>query len=320
MCRAFVIIGTVFTALAVWTLAAAIRPLRLLADLRNPVTHDPRCSVDVNGVRRSYLLHVPPLAGANAHAPLVLVFHGGGGHDWNMPGFTHFDDLADRQGFFVAYPDSTNTHWNDGRGESDADDVGFVRALIAHVAHSHPIDSRRIYATGISNGGFFSNRLACDLTDQIAAIVSIAAPMPKPLDSTCQPSRPISVMYIQGTDDPLVPINGGKVGFASGRGRGENISLDASARFWCKVDRISSPPEIANIPDVINDGTHVQRKTWVNGADHTEVIVYTIDGGGHAWPGAAQYLPKRIVGKASQNLDATRTIWNFFKTKSMPKN
>lgn len=320
MRRACVTIATVFAALALGVIAIAIHPVRLLANLRESATHDERHSVMVSGVQRNYLLHVPTPVSPNNPAPLVLVFHGGGGHDWNMPGFTHFDDLADAQGFFVAYPDSTNRHWNDGRGESDADDVAFTRALIDDVEHSHTIDSRRVYATGISNGGFFSNRLACELTDKIAAIVSIAAPMPKPLDETCKPSRPISVMYIQGTEDPLVPIDGGKVGFANGQGRGENISLDASARFWCKVDKISAPPEITNIPDLINDGTHVQRKVWTNGADHTEVVVYVIDGGGHTWPGAAQYLPKLIVGKASQNLDATRTIWNFFKTRSLPGN
>lgn len=320
MRRPFVIVATLFAALAFGMIAVAIRPVRLLANLRESATRDERRSVMVAGVERNYLLHVPTPTSPRNPAPLVLVFHGGGGHDWNMPGFTHFDELADAQGFFVAYPDSTNRHWNDGRGESDADDVAFTRALIADVERSHPIDPRRVYATGISNGGFFSNRLACDLADKIAAIVSIAAPMPKPLDATCKPSRPISVMYIQGTEDPLVPIDGGKVGFANGQRRGENISLDASARFWCRVDKISSPPEITNVPDLINDGTHVQRRVWSNGEDRTEIVVYIIEGGGHTWPGAAQYLPKLIVGKASQNLDATRTIWNFFKTNSLPEN
>lgn len=317
--RNVAVILLVFLAIAALGMAAlAGRLLRLRASLRNSATGDEKHSINVDGLTRNYLLHVPDDLPQGKPAPLVLVFHGGGGHDWNMPGFTHFDDLADQEHFIVAYPDAVNRNWNDSRGMATADDVGFTRALIANISRAHSIDAHRVYATGISNGGFFSNRLACDLSDRIAAVASVAATMPKPLVAECKPSRPISVLYIQGTEDPLVPINGGTVGFVHGRSRGENISLADSATFWRENDRMTSASEMKYLPDRFNDGTHVRREIWTGGKDDTEVDVYTIEGGGHTWPGGPQYLPKVIVGKASQNLNATRTIWEFFQGQELP--
>ncbi|HXQ25430.1 MAG TPA: alpha/beta fold hydrolase [Candidatus Acidoferrales bacterium] len=318
MRKAALIIAIIIAIPLLGVVTIAGRALSLRASLRQAAAADEKHSIVVDGATRHYLLHVPKNLPSKDPVPLVLVFHGGGGHDWNMPGFTHFDELADDEGFLVAYPDSFNKNWNDTRGLSPSDDVGFIRALIDEVSRSHPVDPHRIYATGISNGGFFSNRLACDLTDKIAAIASVAATMPQSLVPACKPSRPISVLYMHGTNDPLVPINGGKIGFQAGRARGDNISLADAAQFWRAQDRISSPPVRTELPDRFNDGTHVHRDIWTGGADDTEVAVYTIEGGGHTWPGGPQYLPIIIVGKASQNLNATRTIWEFFQSQALP--
>jgi len=134
----------------------------------------------------------------------------------------------------------------------------------------------------------------------------------------CKPSRPISVLYMQRTKDPLVPINGGKIGFVRGRSRGLCISLDEAAKFWRVHDATSSEPAVEKLPDRVDDGTHVHRQAWAGGKDDTEVVVYAIEGGGHAWPGGPQYLPAWLVGKASQILDATRTIWEFLRQRSLP--
>jgi polyhydroxybutyrate depolymerase len=263
--------------------------------------------IEVGDLVRRYILHVPPDS-ENVARPLVLVFHGGGGNARTMPNFTAFDQLADANGFIVAYPGSFNKHWNDSRGLSPADDVAFVRAAIDELERKYKIDTGRVYATGISNGGFFSNRLACDLTDKLTAIASVAATMPEALIPECKPSRPISVMYIQGTKDPLVHIEGGPVA----RTHGNAVSLERAAQFWRDWDHTSEQPAEEQLPDRAHDGTTVRRRVFGKGKDGTDVVVYTIEGGGHTWPGARQYLPVFLVGKASRNLDATRVIWEFF--------
>jgi polyhydroxybutyrate depolymerase len=319
MRRAIFIIAAIFAIPALWIATVGGRVFGLRASLRKAAAADESRSIVVGNLTRQYLLHVPENLPSGKSVPLVLVFHGGGGHDWNMPGFTHFDALADEQSFFVAYPDAINGNWNDGRGISQTDDVAFVRVLIAELERSYPVDPDRVYATGISNGGFFSNRLACDLSDKIAAIASVAATMPVDLVAVCKPSRPIAVLYMQGTEDPLVPIDGGKIGFVRGRSRGMCVSLNDAAKFWQEQDGQSHAEyEVSDLPDIAHDGTRVRRQAWAGGKNNTEVVVYTIQGGGHTWPGGPQYLPKIVVGKASQNLDATRTIWAFFRFQSIP--
>jgi polyhydroxybutyrate depolymerase len=273
---------------------------------------DQKRQVTSGGLDRSYLLYVPGSVSKDKAVPLVLVFHGGGGHDYNMPRFTHFDELADKEGFIVAYPESLNTHWNDGRDLSPADDIGFVKALIAEVERLYPVDPKRVYATGMSNGGFFSQRIACDLSDRVAAVASVAATLPEPLAGTCHPVRPLSVMFIQGTDDPLVHINGGPIAKTHGR----NISLDDSAKFWVEKNGASSKPQSSDLPSHDTNGTSVHKDVYSGGKGGTEVVVYTIRGGGHTWPSAPQYMPAILVGKTNHDLDATQAIWEFFATHS----
>lgn len=225
-----------------------------------------------------------------------------------MPRFTGFDEIAEAKGFAVAYPDGVDGHWNDGRGLSSADDVGFVRALIDDVKHSYSIDPARVYASGISNGGFFSQKLACDLADEIAAVASVAATMPEPLMATCHPARPISVMFIQGTKDPIVKIDGGVVG----PGHGRNISLADSVHFWVEHNQTSAKPQSSELPRHDTNGTSVRRDVYAAGKQGGDVIVYTISGGGHTWPGGQQYLPVLIVGKVNHDINASQVIWEFF--------
>jgi polyhydroxybutyrate depolymerase len=264
----------------------------------------------VAGVRRTFRLHVGRLDPGRP-APLLLCLHGGGSQGASQERYSGFDGVADRLGMIVAYPDGLKRHWEDGRGGAlnGQHDLEFMAAVIERVAAHYAVDRSRIFATGISNGGFFALRLACEMSDQIAAVASVSATLPNDPSRPCAPHRPVSVLMMNGTGDPIVPFEGGRV--AAGAG-GPILSTKASIASWVRLDRCGDPPVIAPLPPLTaSDPTRVIRTDYSPCAAGSEVVLYTIEGGGHAWPGRVQYLPQRFIGRASQNLDATGTIADF---------
>lgn len=261
------------------------------------------------GVARTYALHVPASYGGRP-MPLVLVLHGGGGTGPQVARVTGFSDLADREGFIVAYPSGLDRGWNDSRtvpGRAEPDDVGFLAALVEHLARTYAIDRQRVYATGISNGGFMSYRLACERADLVAAIGPVAGLMPEPL--RCAPSRPVSVVQIHGTEDGLVPWAGGTVA----RNRGRTLSVADTMALWARLNGCPQTPQVAQEPDRDpRDGTRVRRESYAPCRAGTAVVLYAVEGGGHTWPGRDRSrLP--FLGRLSRDLDATETVWAFFK-------
>jgi polyhydroxybutyrate depolymerase len=278
---------------------------------------DPTETIEAGGVARTYMLHVPAGRDPSKSVPLVLAFHGGGGRGRAMVALTGLDAPADRDGFIVVYPDGINRQWNDGRrtAHSTADDVGFIARLIAALAHRFPIDRQRIYATGISNGALFSERLACDLAAEIAAIAPVAGNMPADIAPACAPARPVSVIQISGTADPLVPYGGGQIARPFGLGEGGAVlSVADTIAFWARRDGCGSSP-VESTPAAIAppDGTRVVRAAYEQCARGTSVVLYTIEGGGHTWPGGPQYLPVGLIGRASRQLNASDAIAEFFR-------
>ena len=178
------------------------------------------------------------------------------------------------------------------------------------------VDKNRVYVTGISNGAMMSFRLACELTGKLAAIAAVAGNMPYDLAQHCSPARPIPVLLISGTADPLMPWSGGEAGSRHVK-VGRVLSVAQTVKFWTDHNQCSSTPAITwETPRDPRDGTRVRQEVYGGGQEGTEVILYAIEGGGHAWPGGYRYLPEILVGKMSQNLDATEVIWNFFKNHS----
>lgn len=273
---------------------------------------DPRQRIVVGGVTRSYYLHLPAARPAGP-LPLVLAFHGGGSTGLGMIRLTGLDALSDRDGFALAYPDGLGRRWNDGRrtNASQADDVGFTVALIDALSRQTPIDPRRVYGAGISDGGLFAERLACQLSDRIAAT---AATLPADLAAGCHPGAPVSVIQIDGTRDPIMPYDGGTVASFLGLGEGgEVLSVDDTVAQWTRIDRcrVQDGPEPLR-PLALPDFTSVTL-TWQTRCDRgAEVALYAVEGGGHAWPGGPQYAPARLIGRASRQLDASATIIRFF--------
>jgi polyhydroxybutyrate depolymerase len=244
------------------------------------------------------------------------VFHGGEGQPQQIERHTGFSDLADREGFIVAYPEGINKHWNDGRENApQVDDVAFVTAVIEDLARGFYVDRKRIYATGISNGGMFSQRLACELSGPIAAIASVAATMPDALKARCKPSHPISVLMIHGTDDPLIPYRGGAM--ARGTMGGNVLSAADAIKFWVSHNKCSPTPatlELGFDRDP-KDGTRVEGESYDHCTANVEVKLVTVVGGGHTLPGSRQYLPERLVGRTSMEMNGTEAIWRFFKRR-----
>lgn len=272
------------------------------------------------GRERTYQVHLPRGHETRKPAPLVLALHGGGSQGRSMINLTRFNQLADQHGFVVAYPDGEFRRWNDGRqsGVADSrmvDDVGFLSALIDTLAREYGIDRGRVYATGISNGGFMSLRLACDLADKITAIAPVAATMGRDLSARCKPSQPVSVLLIAGTEDPLVPYEGGRVQV---RGGGAIVSADAAVERWVEINGCKAPPAIEDLLNTADDGTRTRRSTYPGCVQGSEVVFLRIEGGGHTWPGGSQYLPVARIGRASRDFDASEEIWWFFSRQARP--
>lgn len=271
------------------------------------------------GIQRSYYLYTPSAYMASrAPLPLVIGLHGGHTNPGQFAKTTGFNSLADQERFIVAYPAGVNRHWNDGLDGttlSTENDVAFISAMIDDIQKKQKIDSRRIYATGISNGGFMSQRLACELSHKIAAVASVASTIAPTVASRCQPKRSVPILMINSPVDTFVPWQGGRM---SKNKSGTILSVPDMVNFWrtnnrCSEQAIAQPsPSDTTIPD----GTAVTITRYGCSQSNSDVFFVKIDGGGHTWPQGAEQ-PAWLVGKTTQNLNATRFIWNFLKGHSL---
>jgi polyhydroxybutyrate depolymerase len=288
-------------------------------------TLESRCeSLTHEGRTRTYRLYVPQRL--QEPAPLLLVLHGGGGSGANMELMTRqgFNRMADRDGAIVVYPDGIARNWNDGRSgvrskamEENVDDVGFFRTLVRDLSARYRVDAKRVYSTGISNGGFMSFRLACDAADVIAAIAPVASNLSADIGPRCKPSRPVAVAMMNGTDDPLVPWHGGQIGVA-GIQRGKAWSTEKTLETWTTLDGCRERSDDQVIDKVEDDGTSVVLHVRSQCKAGSEVRLYEIRGGGHTWPGGAKYLTEGLVGRTSQELDGAQEVWEFLSAHRAP--
>ena len=250
-----------------------------------------------NSKLRSFIFHDPRAAGSSAILPLLIVLHGGGMTAEKMLHVTNFNNLSNSFGFYVAYPQAVDNNWNDGRGISQEDDVGFISKLIDYLAVRFPIDSTRILITGASNGGMMTMRIGCELSLKVTGLATVVASMPEPLLTgkagvpVCAPKRAIKTLMINGTQDKLVPWNGGPVVIGS-EVKGRVISVPSSISYWANNSRCSSSPHTINLPDSNTaDQTWVARIIYSCPTIKSRVESFTVVNGGHRYYG---YVPSPV--------------------------
>jgi polyhydroxybutyrate depolymerase len=293
---------------AIVLLAAILSPLQPAA-AGDAVSH----TIDVNGLSRSYLLYVPS-GQSGKRLPAFIMMHGSGSTDVQQERYSNFNTFAEAHGLVVMYPNGIDKHWNDGRvigHESMADDIGFMKAMLAEVTAQGVIDPKRVYAAGISNGGFMAQHMACVMPDALAGIAVIAATLP--VDAACPSPRPMPVIFFQGTADKFVPFNGGPIAPQFGS-RGSAISNAEAVAIWQKRNGCGAAQK-TQLP-AKNDSMAVTVETYScpPGRGLENVIVQD---GGHTWPGAHQgWLVTKILGPVTDNIDANATMWTFFESQS----
>lgn len=265
-------------------------------------------TVNVDGVTRTYRVHVP--GGLADRAPLVVVLHGGGGNGAQVEQQTGFSTTADQQGFLVAYPNGSGRTrlltWNAGTccgyaRDQRVDDVRFIHTMLDALAAEFRVDPGRVHVTGFSNGAMMAYRLGCELTDRITAIAPVSGALNT---ESCTPSRPLSVLHIHGDADQNVPIAGGPpLRDVPGTPPWQNTSRAYANGFWARHNACPGPPAETRRGSV-------RTTTHAPCADGTEVAQIVIDGGGHAWPGGIHH--RAAADEPPPAPDATAVIWAFF--------
>jgi polyhydroxybutyrate depolymerase len=273
------------------------------------------------GRTRTYGLFVPTNHDSHRDALLLVVLHGGGGKGSGIEDLTHghFNTLAARDNAIILYPDAVGGSWRDGRttgkraaSEEPVDDVGFLSSLVEELVVHHQIDRKRIFVTGASNGGLMAHRLACERSDLFSGIAPVMSAMGAEVAARCAPGKPVAVLAINGTEDPLIPYNGTTVQFRS-EYLGDRLTVPATIDRWVSIDGCSGPVHETPLPDSDpRDHTRIRRETHGLCRGGTFVELYTVDGGGHTWPGGAPYLTEGLVGRTSRDMNACEVIWSFF--------
>ena len=257
---------------------------------------------------RSYLLIRPQTA--NPGAPALLLLHAHGMTSSGMANLTVAGRLAADYGVYVYLPQGKGNKWNEDPASSDTtDDVGFLSALVDHAVAVDGVDRTHVYAAGYSGGGFMAERLACQGSSKIAGFVAVAATLRDSLMSLCTPVHGMAVAFIDGTSDAIVPY----------KGEPTLQSAAGSAAFWAGKDNCpATQMSTTTLPQKVNDGTTVALTSFNACPAESAVSLYTVNGGGHTWPGSPDGAYTAFLGKTSQNLDATIALWQYLIPYSLP--
>tara|TARA_B100000809_G_C15138900_1_gene531999 strand:- start:4326 stop:5489 length:1164 start_codon:yes stop_codon:yes gene_type:complete len=261
-------------------------------------------SITHGGVQRTYILYVPASYSAASPAPIVLNFHGYTSSATAQMFYGDFRPIADTAVFLLVVPQGTtdgqgNTYWNAGWGGA-TNDVSFTEALIDSLSATYNVNQDRVYSTGMSNGGYMSYYLACNLSDRIAAIASVTGAMTKGTPLTCNPQHPTPVLEIHGDADGTVPYLGNSIG----------ESTQAGLDYWINYNNANTTASLTAIPNInTSDNSTVEDYVYSSGDSCVDVEHYKILNGGHTWPGATVNTGN---GATNHDIEASLLIWEFF--------
>lgn len=261
------------------------------------------------GVEREYRIYVPNVYNGNEAVPVLLNLHGYTSNAFEQEVYGDFRSIADTANFILVHPQGTTdaggtTFWNAfGSPTETVDDVSFISALIDTVSANYNVDENRVYSTGMSNGGFMSYKLACELSSKIAAVASVTGSMATPLTNSCNPGRPVPAMQIHGTSDPTVPYLGNPSLFME--------PIEDVVDYWVTNNGCNSTPAETAVPDIDQtDLCTADHFVYSGGIDGSSVELYRVNGGAHTWPGTNPVFAS--LGVTNQDFSASVEIWRFF--------
>lgn len=256
-------------------------------------------TINHDGLIRQYILYIPASYDPATQSPLVLSFHGYSSNAQTNFNYTNFKSIADTAGFILIHPQGTLlngvTHWNVGGLTlgSTVDDVGFVSNLLDTVSAHYNIDQDRIYSTGMSNGGYMSFLLSCQLSNRIAAIASVTGSMTPQTYNNCNPQHPTPVLQIHGTEDGTVPYDGDPTW---------TESINDVLQYWVNFNNCNLTPSVSNVPDInASDGSTVDHIVYSEGDNYVTTEHFKVYNGGHDWPGAW----------GNMDISASEEVWKF---------
>ena len=265
-----------------------------------------------DGIEREYRLYVADMYDGSVAVPLVINLHGYTSNAFEQEAYGNFKLIADTANFILVHPEGTTdatgtTFWNAfGSPTETVDDIGFLSALIDTIAAGHNLDMNRVYSTGMSNGGFMSYTLACQLGYRFAAIASVTGTMVTLNLNACSPAHPTPVMQIHGTADPTVPYLGSPQGF---------VGVEDLVDYWVSYNNCNPTPIQTAVPDTnMTDGCTADHFVYSGGDMGSSVEFYRINGGGHTWPGSH---PLFAIGVTNRDFSASIEIWRFFSQYSL---
>jgi polyhydroxybutyrate depolymerase len=233
---------------------------------------------------------------------------GGGGHHGGYGG-----GGGGYPGGGGGYPGGGNSGGQnpDNNKSEPADDVAFLNQMLDQIALKYSVDTSRIYATGLGDGGFMALRMGCAMADRVAAVAAVGAALPKTM--ICLPSRPVPALFISGTEDPIVPYGGGTYK----AGQFHALSAEDSAKTWARFDRCNEKPAQEKIQSLQKGEKETKTFIFSGCHDNSQVVLYAVKDGGNTWPGGQPYMSEKEVGKTSNALNANETIWSFLATKKL---